>query len=47
MTNQEKRDLIQYCKAGYSFIKIRKLVYCSDVTIRHYMKIFAPTPEEG
>ena len=42
MTNLEKKELRQLCKAGHSFSYIRGFVYCSDATIRRYMKIFSP-----
>jgi len=42
MTNIEKQDLRAYCKRGLSFKQIRKLVDCSDSTIRQYIKVFAP-----
>ena len=38
MTNKEKAELIRYIKAGKSFKEIRKLVHCSDQTIRNYIK---------
>lgn len=43
MTNLEKQELRQLAKQGLSFKRIRKLVYCSDGTIRQYIKTFAPT----
>jgi IS30 family transposase len=41
MTNQEKRELRQLCKQGYSFKEIRGMVDCCDSTIKSYMKIFS------
>lgn len=43
MTNQEKSELAKYVKAGKTFNEIRKLVDCSDQTIRNYIKAFAVT----
>lgn len=45
MTNLEKQELRNYCKQGLAFNKIRLLVSCSDVTIRRYLKVFAPKKE--
>lgn len=39
MTNEEKRTLKNLVKEGRSFTQIRKLVYCSDATIKKYIKI--------
>jgi hypothetical protein len=40
MRRIEKDDLVSYCREGLSFNTIRKLVSCSDSTIRKYLKIF-------
>ena len=40
MTNQDKRELRQMCKNGWSFEDIRDCVNCCDATIKNYMKIF-------
>lgn len=40
MTNQEKRDLRILAKEGLTFTEIRKIVDCSDGTIRKYIKDF-------
>jgi len=40
MTNLEKQELRQYCKQGLSFDRIRRLVDCSDATIKRYLKAF-------
>lgn len=42
MTNTEKQVLRALCKDGLTFKEIRKLVDCSDSTIREYIKVFAP-----
>ena len=41
MTNQEKRELRQMCKEGWSFEDIKDCVSCCDATIKSYMKIFS------
>jgi len=40
MTNQDKRELRQMCKDGWSFEDIRDCVDCCDATIKSYLKIF-------
>lgn len=40
MTNDEKAQLISFCKQGYTFSEIKIMVNCADTTIRRYMKIF-------
>ncbi len=40
MTNKEKNQLRQLAKEGCSFSEIKRIVFCSDATIRAYMKIF-------
>ena len=47
MTNLEKQELRRLAKAGYTFKQIRSEVDCSDVTIRRYIKVFAPAPKDG
>lgn len=46
MTNADKNELRDLCKAGYSFKRIRELVDCSDSTIRQYLKVFSPPKGE-
>ena len=41
MTNQDKRELRQMCKNGWTFKDIRDCVHCSDATIKSYMEIFS------
>ena len=43
MTNREKDELRKLAKENLSFKEIRKLVNCSDATIRAYIKTFNPT----
>jgi DNA-binding CsgD family transcriptional regulator len=40
MTNYEKNQLRQLAKEGYSFQEIQRIVFCSDATIKNYLKIF-------
>jgi hypothetical protein len=40
MTNDDKQDLIYYCRNGISFDGIRKLVDCADSTIKRYIEVF-------
>ena len=40
MTNKEKNELRQLAKEGLSFQDIRRIVDCSDATIRMYIKTF-------
>jgi hypothetical protein len=40
MTNREKNELRKLAKERLPFIEIRKIVNCSDATIRAYIKIF-------
>jgi IS30 family transposase len=40
MTNQDKNELRQLAKEGLSFEAIRRIVNCSDTTIKQYLKIF-------
>jgi len=40
MTNYEKSELRMLAKVGWSFYQIRRLVHCSDATIKNYIKIF-------
>ena len=42
MTNEQKRELRQLVKQGYSFKEIRGIIDCSDATIRNYIKVFNP-----
>lgn len=42
MTNEDKGELRNLCKKGYSFKDIREIVSCSTSTIKSYMKIFSP-----
>ncbi len=42
MTNQEKKELRQMCKQGWSFEDIKDCVMCADSTIKSYMKLFSP-----
>jgi hypothetical protein len=42
MTNEDKKDLRQLCKAGYSFEQIKGMVECADSTIKSYLKVFSP-----
>jgi len=43
MTNKEKSELRKLVKENISFEAIRKLVNCSDATIRAYIKTFTST----
>lgn len=43
MTNKEKNELRQLVKENLSFKEIRKIVSCSNATIRNYIKVFCPT----
>lgn len=45
MTNKEKNQLRQLAKEGLSFQEIRRIVDCSDVTIKNYIKIFQSKKE--
>lgn len=47
MTSVEKKILADLCKSGQTFKQIRKLVDCSDGTIRQYLKVFAPREAKG
>lgn len=47
MTNQEKSELRQLAKDGYSFSEIRDIVDCCDVTIRGYIKVFQKKGAKG
>lgn len=40
MTNKQKSELRSLAKDGLSFKEIRDYVYCSDSTIRQYIRIF-------
>lgn len=40
MTNKEKLELKTMVKLGFTYKQIRKLVTCSDKTIRKYMNTF-------
>jgi len=40
MTNKQKARLRQFAKEGLSFKEIKRLVDCSDATIRSYIKTF-------
>ena len=40
MTNLEKDKLVYLIKEGYSFNQIRSIIFCSDATIKNYLKIF-------
>lgn len=42
MTNTEKNELARLCREGHTFDEIRKLVSCTDATIKLYIKIFSP-----
>ena len=42
MTNKEKNLLRQLCKERKSLKEIRRIIDCSDATIRRYIKIFNP-----
>ena len=42
MNYEEKRELRQLTKEGYSFREIRDIVDCADSTIRNYLKVFRP-----
>lgn len=44
MTNLEKQELRAYARRGLTFEQIRKLVSCSDKTIKVYLKALAPKP---
>jgi len=46
MNNDEKKYLVYLCKNGYSFSQIRRLVSCSNATIKRYMKIFTLVKNE-
>lgn len=46
MTNLEKRELRQLVKRGKTFAEIRKLVSCSDSTIKQYIKTFRLSGED-
>ena len=43
MTNAEKSELRYLAKENLSFKQIRKIVDCSDSTIKRYIKVFCPT----
>lgn len=45
MTNDEKRELKQLCRSGYSFERIKRLTTCSDTTIKKYIKCFSQKKE--
>jgi predicted transcriptional regulator len=45
MRKEEKAELRQLAKEGYSFQEIRRLVHCADSTIKQYIKVFKP--EQG
>ena len=47
MKNEEKDELRRLARRGLSFKQIRSRVYCSDATIRQYIKIFQKELEEG
>lgn len=40
MTNAEKNELRNLAKNGLSFEAIRRIINCSDATIKQYLKIF-------
>ena len=40
MTNEEKSELKQLAKAGFSFNQIRNVVDCADSTIKQYISVF-------
>ena len=46
MTNSEKANLRRLVKEGWNFKEIRKMVDCSDSTIRNYIKCFGKFKEE-
>lgn len=46
MTNLEKTELRRLVQDGLTFKQIRRVVYCSDATIRRYIKVFAPKKEK-
>ncbi len=46
MTNQEKKELRQFCREGLSFKEIKGIVDCADITIRNYMKVFSQSKKE-
>ena len=45
MTNEDKDELRQLAKEGLSFSEIREIVWCSDKTIRLYIKVFGKVKE--
>ena len=46
MTNLEKTELRRRAQDGWTFKQIRRVVECSDATIRRYIKVFAPKKEK-
>ena len=40
MTNKQKAELRYLAKQGLSFKEIRRIVDCSDATIKSYIKTF-------
>jgi len=46
VTNKQKSQLRQLVKEGLSFKEIRRIVDCSDATIKSYIKTFTPNPNE-
>jgi len=41
MKDSEKYKLKYYCRIGYSKESIKRLINCSESTIKKYMKIFS------
>lgn len=46
MTNQDKRELRQMCRDGWSFDDIKDIVICCDATIKRYMKALSLKKEQ-
>ena len=46
MTRLEKIELRHLVQDGWTFEQIRRVVECSDTTIRRYLKVFAPIQQE-
>ena len=46
MTNLEKTELRRLAQNNLTFKQIRRVVVCSDATIRRYIKVFASKKEK-
>jgi len=44
--NIDKRDLREYAEEGLTLRRIRRLVDCSDNTIRRYIKVYRPKKDD-